>query len=295
MPRANKKMGRGGEYKMKKWHMVIDVAKCHDCNNCFLACKDEYVDNDFAGYSVPQPRHGHRWMNIMRKERGQYPIIDVAYLPVPCMHCDNALCIKVPRDGAIYKRDDGIVIFDPVKAKGQTNIVDSCPYGAIWWNEENNVPQKCTFCAHLLDEGWEESRCVQSCPTGALSMHYVEDAEMKEIIQAERLEVYQPGHKTSPRVYYKNLYRFTRCFIGGSVAVRLHGKEECAEGANVTLFSAANEKMGEYMTDNYGDFKFDNLEENSGRYTLRIVYTGYDTKTIEVDLKESLNVGTIFL
>jgi hypothetical protein len=126
-------------------------------------------------------------------------------------------------------------------------------------------------------------------------MRHVEDAEMKEIIQAERLEVYQPQHKTSPRVYYKNIYRFTRCFIAGSVAVRLHGTEECAEGAKVTIFSAANEKMGECLTDNFGDFKFDNLQENSGRYTLRIANKSYDAKTIAVDLKQSLNVGTIFL
>ena len=77
--------------------------------------------------------------------------------------------------------------------------------------------------------------------------------------------------------------------------MRVNGKEECAEGAKVTLFNAVKEKIGECMTDNYGDFKFDNLEENSGKYTLRIVYTGYDTKTIEVDLKQSVSIGTVFL
>ncbi len=118
---------------------------------------------------------------------------------------------------------------------------------------------------------------------------------MKEIIKSEKLEVYQPEQKTGPLVYYKNLYRFNRCFIGGSIAVRVNGKDECAEGAKTTLFNAANEKIDECTTDNYGDFKFDNLEENSGKHTLRIAYTGYDTKTIEVNLKKSLNVGTIIL
>ena len=184
---------------------------------------------------------------------------------------------------------------DPVKSKGGETLLKACPYGAITWNEELRIPQKCTLCAHLLDEGWTRPRCVQSCPTGALSVRHVEDTEMKDIIQAERLEVFQPHHKTSPRVYYQNLYRFTRCFIGGSVAVRLDGTEECAEGAHVTLFNAANEKMGEYSTDNYGDFKIDNLEEHSGTYTLQIAYSGYDTKTVTVDLEQSLNVGIIFL
>lgn len=280
---------------MKKWNLIIDVEKCENCNNCFLSCKDEHVDNDFPGYSRSQPRHGHRWMNIMRKERGQYPLIDVAYLPIPCMHCDNAPCIAKAKDGAVYKREDGIVIVDPEKARGQKGIVDACPYGVIWWNEEKNIPQKCTLCAHLLDEGWKEPRCVQACPTGAMHIVRAEDSEMQKIIESERLEALNPEYKTRPRVHYKNLYRFTRCFIAGSVAVHVNGKEECAEGAKVTLVNATNEKMGEYMTDNYGDFKFDNLEENSSRYTLQIAYTGYDTKTVEVDLKHSLNVGIIFL
>jgi Fe-S-cluster-containing dehydrogenase component len=253
------------------------------------------VDNQWQGYSAPQLSHGLSWIKIQVKERGQYPLIDIAYLPVPCMHCDNAPCIKAAKGGAIYKRPDGITIIDPVKAQGQKNVINACPYGAIVWNEELDMPQKCTLCAHLIDDGWGKTRCVQSCPTGALSLRHVEDAEMQEIIKAEKLEAYQPEHKTSPRVYYKNLYRFTRCFIGGSVAVRLNGKEECAEGAKVTLFNVANEKIGECMTDNYGDFKFDNLEENNGEYIIKITYTGYDTKTIKVDLKKSLNTGTIFL
>ena len=44
---------------MEKWNLVIDVEKCEDCNNCFLSCKDEYIDNDFLPYSVAQPKHGH--------------------------------------------------------------------------------------------------------------------------------------------------------------------------------------------------------------------------------------------
>jgi Fe-S-cluster-containing dehydrogenase component len=280
---------------MKKWHLIIDVAKCEKCQNCFLACRDEHVGNDWPGYSAPQADRGQGWIKIHGKERGQYPFIDVAYLPAPCMHCDDAPCIKAAKNGAIYKRPDGIVVIDPVKSRGQKDLVKACPYGAIIWNEALQIPQKCTLCAHLLDEGWSKPRCVQSCPTGALSVRHVEDAEMKKIVQTEGLEVYQPQLKTIPRVYYKNLYRFTRCFIGGSVAVRVDGTEECAEGAHVTLFNAANDKVGVYSTDNYGDFKFDNLEENSGRYTLQIDYPGYDKKTVEVDLKHSLNVGIMFL
>ncbi|SDE55207.1 hypothetical protein [Sporomusa acidovorans] len=82
---------------MKKWHLIIDVEKCVDCNNCFMACKDEHVDNDWPGYTRPQPRHGQRWINIKRTERGQYPLVDVAYRPTPCMHCEDAPCIRASK------------------------------------------------------------------------------------------------------------------------------------------------------------------------------------------------------
>jgi Fe-S-cluster-containing dehydrogenase component len=280
---------------MKTWYLIIDVEKCENCNNCFLSCKDEYVGNDWPGYSAPQPSQGQSWIRIQGRERGQYPFIDVAYLPMLCMHCENAPCMNAAKGGAITRRPDGIVLIDPVKAKGQKDIVNACPHGAVLWNEQLEIPQKCTLCAHLLDEGWEKTRCVQSCPTGAVRMCHIEEGEMKEIIKAEKLEIDEPGYPTGPRVYYKNLYRFHRCFIGGSVAVRLNDQEECAKGATVTLFNASGEKMGECVTDNYGDFKFDNLEKNSGKYTLQIAYPGYATKTVEVELKESLNVGTIFM
>ncbi len=98
--------------------MVIDVDRCMDCNDCFLADKDEFTGNDFPPYSVAQPWSGHRWMNIMRTERGQYPLVQVAYRPTPCLHCDDAPCIKDSPAGTVYKRDDGLVIIDPVKAEG---------------------------------------------------------------------------------------------------------------------------------------------------------------------------------
>ena len=99
---------------------------------------------------------------------------------------------------------------------------------------------------------------------------------------------------TQNRVYYKNLYRFLKCFIGGSVAIEAAGITDCADGARVTLFKDSK-KIGEALTDNYGDFKFDNLEENSGRYSLEVVCEGYEKKTLEVDLTTSKSVGTILL
>jgi Fe-S-cluster-containing dehydrogenase component len=279
---------------MEKYYLIIDVAKCEECNNCFLSCKDEHVDNDFLPYTLSQPRHGHRWVDIITRERGQCPMVDVANLPVSCMQCDNPPCIKNAKDGAVYKMSTGIVIIDPHKAKGQKDITKTCPYGAIFWNEEKQVPQKCTFCAHLLAEGWKEPRCIQACPTGARQFVKATDTQMAEIIKKENLEVFHPEYKTQPRVYYKNLYRFLKCFIGGNVAFKNDGVVDCANGARVTLWKDT-QKIAEVITDNYGDFKFDSLEENSGRYRIEAVYQTYARKSVEVDLTQSKNIGTILV
>src|SRR5262249_18282128 len=61
---------------MKKWNMIIDVAECTNCQLCTLATMDEYVDNEWPGYTAPMPKHGHKWINILQKERGQLPMID---------------------------------------------------------------------------------------------------------------------------------------------------------------------------------------------------------------------------
>ena len=107
---------------MKKWNMIIDVAECTNCNLCTLSAMDEYVGNDWPGYSAPMPRHGHSWIDIKQKERGQGAMIDIAYVPTMCNHCDNAPCLAKGGD-AVKKRDDGIVISDPAKAKGRKDLV----------------------------------------------------------------------------------------------------------------------------------------------------------------------------
>lgn len=279
---------------MMKWNLVIDVAKCNNCNNCFLANKDEHVDNDFPGYAASQPRHGHRWINILRQERGRAPMVDVAYLPTMCNHCDEAPCAKASKDGAVYRRPDGIVIIDPQRAEGKKEIVDSCPYHAIWWNEERNVAQKWIFDAHLLDHGWKEPRCAQVCPTKAIRSLKAEDPEMEELAAREALEVLHPEFGTKPRVYYKNLYRFTKCFIGGSVAVDRNGVIDCLEGANVMLVRGSA-VLVEQRTDRYGDFKFDKLDEDSGTYAVVISHPDHGTEVVEARLGESQFLGTIYL
>lgn len=277
-----------------KWNMIVDIERCNNCRACFLAVKDEHTGNEFPGYAAEQPAMGHNWLDIERKERGTYPIVDAHFMPVMCNHCDDAPCMKVAKNGAVKKREDGIVIIDPEKSKGQKEIVDACPYGAVSWNEDKQIPQVWIFDAHLLDEGWERTRAEQSCPTDVFRSVKVEDEEMQRIREREGLEVLQPELGTKPRVYYKNLHLMNCCFVGGSVAAQVGGVEECAEGAEVVLKQNGSE-IARATTDTFGEFKIDKLEPNSGQYQLEVSGDAGGLST-QFDLGgESLYLGVLTL
>jgi Fe-S-cluster-containing dehydrogenase component len=267
---------------VKKWNLIVDVAECINCKNCFIACKDEYVGNDIEGYSASQPLHGHKWIDITRKERGAFPLTDVVYVPKMCNHCDDAPCVE-QGGGAVVKRPDGIVIIDPIKAKGNRAIVESCPYDAIWWNEELQLPQAWTFDAHLLDRGWEHPRCVQVCPTGALQSCKVTDEEMAILAREQGLETLDPDLGTRPRVHYRNLDRFTKLFVSGEVLVRSDDIIDCAAGITVRLLANAN-TVATTKTDDFGEFMLDGLDPDSGDYQLEVIADGLQKKTLDLAL-----------
>lgn len=277
-----------------KWNLIVDVANCTNCNNCSLVVHDEHVGNSFAGYTAEMPKHGHRWIDIKRRERGQGTMTDVAYLPTMCQHCDDAPCIAAAKGDAIKKRDDGIVVIDPDKSKGQRQIVDACPYGAIFWNDKLDIPQHWIFDAHLLDIGWTEPRCVDVCPTGALRSLKVDDGAMQKVSQEEGLEPLRPDLETRPRVHYKNLWRYASCFVGGTASVERDGIVDCVEGARVQL-SQNGQVVAETSTDGYGDFKFDRLDPESGIYTIEVSADGLATEQRDVTLGESVSLGEIRL
>jgi Fe-S-cluster-containing dehydrogenase component len=277
---------------MNKWNLIVDVARCENCNNCSLAAKDELVGNEFPGYTAPHAAQGPGVVRLRRQVRGATPMVDAAYLPVMCNHCDNAPCIKAAGDGSIRKREDGIVMIDPVKAKGRRDLVDACPYGAIVWNEEQQLPQNWFFDAHLLDTGAPAPRCVGVCPTEVFRVAKTSDAAMTEIAAREDLRVLEPQLGTQPRVWYRNLARFDHCFIGGTVSRTSDGVGECVAGASAELYQ--NESLvAKSTTDAFGDFKFDGLTPGSGDYEVRIRQCS-DSRTVAVTLREaSVYIGEI--
>jgi len=277
----------------KKYGMIVDVTRCNGCYNCFLACRDEYCGNDYPGYSAAQPYSGQFWMNIIEKERGQYPKVKVAYTPIPCMQCEKPSCADASSNKAVYRRPDGIVLIDPDRAQGQREVVAACPYGVIYWNEEKKLPQKCTFCAHLLDKGWKEPRCVESCPTKALIFGDLNDpgTEISRIAAAanRELEVLHPEYGLMPNVKYIGI---PGRFIAGEVVFR-DKKDECAVGVRVTL-SGKGDADKVTNTDNYGEFEFEGLDADKD-YAVLIEHSGYSVKKLKVRTNIDTYLGEILL
>ena len=257
--------------------LIVNMDKCIACYNCVVACKDEFVDNDWSPYSKPQGEK-HFWMKLNRIERGDWPKLKVSHMPIPCVQCEDAPCEKQAKSGAIYKRSDGIVIIDPVKSIGQNQLVSSCPYGAIYWNKELNIPQKCTFCAHLLDRGWQEMpRCVKACPVEALTFGEYEN--LKQTIQDMKATPLSPELNTKPRTYYIGL---PKTFIAGTLIDQKNG--DCLSGAEISVKETTSGATLTTKSDYLGEFLVDGLESKK---TYEVTITKPSTtpmkKTVTLD------------
>jgi Fe-S-cluster-containing dehydrogenase component len=274
---------------MTRYGMVIDITKCTGCYNCFLTCRDEFAGNTYPGYAEAQPMSGQNWMRLIEKERGQYPKVKVAYTPVTCMQCEDANCIKMAQNKAVYRRPDGIVMIDPEKAKGQKQIVSACPYRAIEWNEEKQVPQKCIMCAHLLDKGEKVPRCVENCPTGALVFGDLDDSssEAAKLIASGKTELLHPEYGLKEKVSYLSL---PKKFVAGTV---IYGDiDEVAAEIRVTL-KGENQTL-DTKTNGFGDFEFEGLSDNAD-YTVKIEAPGYKAKSLKAKTQKDLYLGEIVL
>ena len=148
--------------------------------------------------------------------------------------------------------------------------------GAVYWNEELNLPQKCTGCAHLLDDGWTEPRCVDSCPTGALS--FDEESEL----DLEGAELLEAVAGLGAHAWYKNL---PKRFVAGCLVD--FDSREVVVGAEAVLVDELGAEMARLDTDDFGDFLFDQVEPAA--YTVHIA-----GRELAADVREKdLNLGDI--
>lgn len=238
--------------------IAIDSGRCMSCYNCYIACKDEHCGHATA-LSAPKPDYGQFWMDIREWERGDNPRrMKTASVPVCCLHCEKPTCLAAAKNGAVYKREDGVVIIDPEKSVGQRQIKDACPVSAVFWNEELNIPQKCTLCAELLDKGWKIPRCVEACPNNALIFGDLDDpdSEVSKKIAAEKVTPLKGMESSRTNVVHLNI---PTVFLAGTV---YQPGDEVAIGAEVTARDRDTGALRTTVTNDFGDWEFENLPED---------------------------------
>ena len=206
-----------------QWRMLIDLAKCIGCNYCVWACQ---AVNDV-------PDETMRW-NVGFPDRTENGID--FYMTRPCMHCQEAPCVKVCPVGATWVREDGLVAMDYDRCIGCLYCEVACPYDARRFNwrtpESENaleptwgeaeverrprgVVEKCTFCVHRIDRGLDQGltpgvdreatpACVVACPVGARVFGDALDPESpvaKEIAEHTSFRL-REDFGTEPKVHY---------------------------------------------------------------------------------------------
>lgn len=154
--------------------LLIKLDNCVGCHACELACRQEHeLTFETRSKGCQISTIGPRWINHE---------LQLDFVPSMCFQCDDPICSYFCAVKAISKREDGLVVIDNTVCKKCKLCIYGCPYGAIYYNEVQDLVFKCDLCADRILTGFEPS-CVQHCPSGAL--RFVQYEELSEIASGE--------------------------------------------------------------------------------------------------------------
>jgi tetrathionate reductase subunit B len=265
---------------MSHTSFIIDVDKCTGCNLCVVACKDEHVDSSYAPWTRPQPEGGQFWMNVKPVERGTIPRVRMNFLPTMCQHCEDAPCIPACPEGAIKTREDGLVWIDADLCTGCGDCQPACPYDVIYKNDDLNIAQKCTGCAHRVDEG-ELPRCVDVCPHDAIL--FGDDLDKADAT----LEILHPEFEAKPRALWKGL---PKPWVTGAVIDV--DADEVIIGATVSATDLTDGSITATETDAFGELWLKDLSPDH-EYRVDITYPRYKKFSATVAADGDQDLGFI--
>jgi Fe-S-cluster-containing dehydrogenase component/formate-dependent nitrite reductase membrane component NrfD len=177
---------------MPTFGFLIDNRKCIGCHACTVACKSEH--------QVPLGVD-RTWVKYI--EKGEFPNNRRLFSVMRCNHCEYAPCVTICPVTSLYRRDDGVIDFNPDRCIGCKACMQACPYDALYINPDSQTAAKCNFCTHRLEVGLEPS-CVVVCPEQAIVCGDLDDSEstLSRLIERHPVQVRKPEKGTRPKLYY---------------------------------------------------------------------------------------------